>query len=200
MRPAAGVPVVLALLAFGSAGDARAARLNLPDGKYAYTVLNEDLRNAIRHFCDDVHIRVSISDSLKGRIRGRMSAASPRAFIDLVTSMYGLDWYYDGYTLYVTQSDEGVTRMIDLSNEDGVTLQKALDASDVSDPRYPLRLVPGTHRILVSGPPRYVDLVAQTASALVPPQPAQASPGDGAQQDTTTVIRGAATQKLSFPR
>ena len=176
---------------------ALAAQLQLPVANYNYTVLNGDLADALRQFGDDVRLRVSVSGEVKGRIRGRVSASSPRAFLDLVTALYGLDWYYDGYTLYVTANAEGQTRLIDVPDGDAVSLQKALDAGDVTDTRFPLRVLPGSNRIMVSGPPRYVDLVTQTAAAMSPQAVAH---GVSASAETTTVYRGSSREQVSFPR
>lgn len=193
--------IVAIWIVTGAAPRALAAQLEFPSGDSVYTVLNADLRDALHQFCDDVHVRVSLSDAVKGRVRGRVSAASPRAFLDLITSMYSLDWYYDGYILYVTENGEGVTKLIDVSGIDTNLLVKALAVADVTDKRFPLRILPNASQITVSGPPRYVDLVAQTASALPARKPASDAPRDAVPPDDTMIIdRGTATQKVTFPR
>ena len=173
-----------------------AAQLQLPAGNYNYTVLNGDLADALRQFGDDVRLRMDVSDEVKGRIRGRVSASSPRAFLDLVTGLYGLDWYYDGYTLFLTSNKEGATKVVEVPGGDTGSLQRALDAGKITDARFPIRTLPGSDRIMVSGPPRYVDLVTQTAAAMSPPGVAPTR----SVTETTTVFRGSSREQVSFPR
>ena len=192
---------LLLLAAFSGLGlgwrtHVHAAQLQLPVENYNYTVLNGDLADALRQFGDDVRLRMDVSDEVKGRIRGRVSASSPRAFLDLVTGLYGLDWYYDGYTLYLTSNKEGVTKVVEVPGGNTGSLQRALDAGKITDPRFPIRALPGSDRIMVSGPPRYVDLVTQTAAAMSPPGVAPT----GSVAETTTVFRGSSREQVSFPR
>lgn len=187
--------LVATAVAIGPAGSASAAKLHLSDRHERFTANNEDLHDVLQQFADDVGVPITVSDTVSGRVRGRLSALSPRSFLEIVCSTYGLDWYYDGYMLYMTANGEGLSRMIAVPSQNVAALRRALDAAGVADDRFPLRVLPGQNSIMVSGPPRYVDLVAQTASSLVP-APAGSTPSTSA--PSTTVYRGDTAQKVSF--
>ena len=186
--------VMLASVAISASGPVHGAELRLGDKPYNYTVIDQDLRDVLHQFGSNMHLRVELSDAVKGRVRGRMTTDSPRRFLEAVAANYGLDWYYDGFKLYVTASNEDVSKFISLPRDLSEALKSALSSGGISDSRFPLRALAGTDSVIVSGPPHFVDLVEQAVSALVPPKSADASPS------SVTVYRGAGVQKSDFPK
>ncbi|AGS25359.1 nodulation protein NolW [Rhizobium etli] len=148
------------------------APLSLPSASYRYTVLDQDLSAALQEFGSNLNINVSISAEVKGRIRGRMPSLPPREFLDRLTGLYDLQWYYDGLVLYVSTAKEAQTRMLVLTSMPFEALKAALDELEISDERYVVRPAPGKGLVMVSGPPRFISLVEQTYNGLA----AQARP------------------------
>ncbi|MDX8461287.1 nodulation protein NolW [Mesorhizobium sp. VK23B] len=153
-----------------------AAPLSLPSTPYRYTVLDQDLSAALREFGNNLNVDVDVSSEVKGRIRGRMPSMSPRAFLDRLTDLYDLQWYYDGLVLHVTAAKEAQTRMLVLTSVRFEVFKAALDELGISDERYVVRPAPGKGLVMVSGPPRFIVLVEQTYNGLV--AEAQARPHD----------------------
>lgn len=182
-----------ALLVVGMPVSGDAADLVFPRDHGRFTAIDEDVRDAIMQFAGNVRIAVNVSDAVTGHIHGRISAGSPSSFLDLVSSSYGLNSYYDGYTLYVTAEAEAVSRTVRVPADGMSAFLKALDASGVSDKRFILRPLADQGSVLVSGPPHYVDLVMQTASSLLPVTGSAAA--DAA---STMVYRGASAQRTTF--
>ncbi|QHO77700.1 nodulation protein NolW [Bradyrhizobium sp. CCBAU 051011] len=149
-----------ALTAFG-------AQLSLPSAPYSYTVLDQDLSAALLEFGNNLNIRVNVSGEVKGRIRGRMPDLPPREFLDRLTNLYNLQWYYDGLVLYVSAASEAQSRLLVLKPISFDAFKAALDALDISDERYLVRPAPGDGLVLVSGPPRFIALLDQTLNGLV---------------------------------
>jgi len=178
------------------------ASLKLDDEPYNYVIIDQDLRDVFNQFGNHMHLRINLSDAVKGRVRGKVPVMSPQHFLEKITSDYGLDWYYDGFRLYVTASSEGVSKVISVPRDLSATFRTALDAAEITDPRFPLRELAGTDNIIVSGPPRFVELVEQTASALAPGKsPAAGSPATPpASPNYVVIYRGGASQKTEFPR
>lgn len=150
------------------------APLSLPSTPYSYTVLDQDISAALQEFGNNLNIRVSISAEVKGRIRGRMAELPPREFLDRLTSLYNLQWYYDGLLLYVSAAHEAQSRLLALNSISLDAFKAALDALNISDERYVTRPAPGNGFLLVSGPPRFVALVEQTLDFLVAEEKARA--------------------------
>ncbi|ANW05833.1 nodulation protein NolW [Bradyrhizobium icense] len=163
MNRVAGAGVFLCtgvLTAFG-------APLSLPSAPYSYTVLDQDLSAALLEFGNNLNIRVNVSAEVKGRIRGRMPDLPPREFLDRLTNLYNLQWYYDGLVLYVSAANEAQSRLLVLKPISFDAFKAALDALNISDERYLVRPAPGDGLVLVSGPPRFIALLDQTLNGLV---------------------------------
>ncbi|WFU80659.1 nodulation protein NolW [Bradyrhizobium sp. CIAT3101] len=175
---------------------ALAAPLSLPSAPYSYTVLDQDLAAALQEFGNNLNIRVNVSPEVKGRIRGRMPDLAPREFLDRLTNLYNLQWYYDGLVLYVSHASEAQSRLLVLNPITLNSLKSALDALNISDERYVVRAAPGDGLVFASGPPRFIALVDETLKGLV--TEAQARPNSTmvekrAHESVLMLFRGASS-------
>ncbi|MBO4227535.1 secretin N-terminal domain-containing protein [Bradyrhizobium neotropicale] len=163
---------------FISLGVVRAlgAPLALPSTPYSYTVLDQDLAAALQEFGNNLNIRVNVSAEVKGRIRGRMPDLAPREFLDRLTNLYNLQWYYDGLVLYISDAHEAQSRLLVLNPITFDAFKAALDALNISDERYVVRAAPGDGLVFASGPPRFIALVDQTLKGLVAEAQARRNP------------------------
>ncbi|OKO80651.1 nodulation protein NolW [Bradyrhizobium sp. AS23.2] len=143
------------------------APLSLPSTPYSYTVLDQDLAAALQEFGNNLNIRVNVSPEVKGRIRGRMPDLAPREFLERLTGLYNLQWYYDGLVLYVSDAHEAQSRLLVLNPITLNAFKSALDSLDISDERYVVRAAPGDGLVFASGPPRFIALVDETLKGLV---------------------------------
>ncbi|GLS46845.1 nodulation protein NolW [Methylobacterium brachythecii] len=171
----AALAAATGMAAFGQDA-ATAASLRLPETAYNYMVIDQDLTAALQEFGSNLKIKVSISPEVKGRIQGRIPEGSPQAFLDRLSALYNLEWYYDGSVLYITSAKESRTQLLVLSPISYDRLKSTLDSLDVSDPRFPMRPAPGKGLIMASGPPRYVALIEQTLAGLVAEEAARPKP------------------------
>ena len=158
---------VIAVLCAALLRPVAAAELHLSSQPYAYTVIDQDVRSALHEFGANLGLRITLSDAVQGRIRGRLPALAPRDFLDRLSAMFGLDWYYDGYVIAVTAQSESKTQLISAPGLGFRKLKTSLDALGISDDRFVARpLTADSAMLLVAGPPRYVELVGQTAETL----------------------------------
>ncbi|WP_439373195.1 secretin N-terminal domain-containing protein [Bradyrhizobium sp. DASA03120] len=152
------------------------APLELPSTSYTYTVLDQDLAAALQEFGNNLNIRINVSTEVKGRIRGRMPDLAPREFLERLSSLYNLQWYYDGLMLYVSEAHEAQSRLLVLNPITFDTFKTALDALNISDDRYVVRAAPGEGLVFVSGPPRFIALIDETLKGLMAEAQARRSP------------------------
>ena len=164
---------------------ARAEALSLGQQPYAYTVLDESLRDVLRQFGANTGLRVTISDAVQGRVRGRREPLPPAEFLDRLAMDFSFDWYYDGHMLYVSAHSESAVKLVPLGAARFADLRSNLDALGIADRRFALRAAPQSGKVLVGGPPRYVELVEQVAQTLA--KPPELPPTN------VTVFRGSAT-------
>jgi type III secretion protein C len=174
-----------------------AAEPDWPRTPYEYVVIEQDLRVVLEQFGANTGVRVVLSDAVQGKVHGRLPVDEPRAFLDHLTRMFALDWYYDGAAIAISAVSETQTRLIALQDLDFEALRRSLSASGVLDPRYQLKPGPSSNSALASGPPRYLELLQQTIAALSPGKAlAQAAPSGRA---SLMVFRGDAASRVDFP-
>ena len=156
--------VWLSLLGF--TGKATAAMPDWGREPYAYVTVDQDLQQVLREFAANIGVTIQVSPRVQGTVRGRLPSLPPEQFLELLARTYGLLWYYDGIVLYVNALDEVESRMIKLNTISVDTLARSLVELDIDDPRFPWTVSQGPGILYVAGPPRYVQLVTQTAELL----------------------------------
>lgn len=100
-----------------------------------------------------------------GRVNGRFKGRAETVFREL-SDTYGLTSYYDGSTLHVYSISEVETRLLQVDPLDVVRIDRTLKQMRLFDARFPLRVSGVEGTVLVSGPPRYVELVAEVVARV----------------------------------
>ncbi|WP_339386860.1 type III secretion system outer membrane ring subunit SctC, partial [Vibrio caribbeanicus] len=100
------------------------------------------------------------------RISGRFTPDDPAEFLDYIAQVYNLIWYFDGSVLHIYKATETRSRLLQLEMLTARELRSTLISTGVWDSRYGWRAAENKGLVYLSGPPRYVDLVIQTADAL----------------------------------
>jgi type III secretion protein C len=127
---------------------------------------NEPLSNFLLRLLTLDGISATMSPTVgSGRVNGRFRGKSERIFKELAET-YGLTWYYDGTTLHVYSMSEIETRLLQVDPADVGRVDRTLKTMRLSDARFPLRVANAEGQVLVSGPPRYVDLVEQVVGRV----------------------------------
>jgi type II secretory pathway component GspD/PulD (secretin) len=170
-----------------------AAEPKWPTESYNYIVVDQDLRTVLEQFGINTGLRVVLSDAVQGKVRGRLPPASPRQFLNDVTEMFGLDWYYDGAAIAVSAKSEAQTELITLKGSSFSKLETALESAGINDDRYQLRAGPDEGSVIASGPPRYLAAVKRLVVSLSP-----ASPQSSA-STYVTIMRGPSVSRIDFP-
>lgn len=171
------------------AGRAWAGEPEWPAAPYDYVVVDQDLRTVLEQFGINTGLRVVLSDAVQGRVRGRLPPAPPRRFLDHLTEMFGLDWYYDGAVIAISAKSEAQSAMIKLKKGGFQEFRRAFATAGFSDRRYQLQPGPEGDSVIASGPPRYLAVVKQLAANLSPPQ----------ESTQVTIIRGSTATHVEFP-
>ncbi|MFJ2481331.1 type III secretion system outer membrane ring subunit SctC [Pseudomonas sp. NPDC087598] len=140
--------------------------LDWPAIPYNYVAQGENLRDVLANFGANYDGSVIVSDKVNDQVSGRFDLKDPQSFLQLMASLYNLIWYYDGAVLYVFKSTEMQSRLVKLEQVSEAELRQALEAGGVWEPRFGWRPDMSGRLVYISGPPRYLDLVEQTAMAL----------------------------------
>ena len=152
--------VVAAAALFG-AGGAGASPIPWKLPTYTLVARGMDLRVALDTFAVAQGLSVVMSPSVSGTFSGDFKDASPDEFLDRLATTHNLIWYYDGAALYLYGAGEVTTMLIDLQYMKADEVTKMLAELGVEDARFPLKTTSDDEIDLVSGPPRYVAIIAE---------------------------------------
>lgn len=179
----AGCLTILGLPAVSSS-----APLRIPESVYPYSVVEQDISIVLREFGQNMGIGVKVSPKVAGIVKGKIPRLPGIEFLNYLCKMYGLEWYFDGTSLHVSNVSESQTRFLRLHPQETTdNLLATLKNLNFYDDRYPVRPGPDQTSVVVSGPPAYVTLVEQTLSMSTMEVPTQ-----------TKVYRGASVSVEKF--
>lgn len=130
--------------------------------EYSLVARSMQLREALETFGTAQGISVVMSNSVGGVFSGTFKDLPAGEFLDRVATSHNLIWYYDGAALYVYASGEVQTILLDLKYMKAGEVRSLMRELGIEDARYPIKTASNDELIMVSGPPRYVALVAET--------------------------------------
>ena len=133
---------------------------------YAYYGNSEPAADVLRNFAANYSVPIIISAGVGGVVNGRIGPLAPVEFLDKVAQLHALIWYFDGNTLYVYSSNEIDKEIINLQFIGTEEFRKTLMEIGIWDSRFYWRARPEEGIIYLSGPPRYMELVSETAHLL----------------------------------
>ena len=139
----------------------RAAPIPWKLPSYTLVARDMDLRVALDTFAVAEGLSVVMSPSVGGTFSGDFKNVRPYDFLDKVATTHNLIWYYDGAALYLYGAGEIATMLIDLQYMKAGEVRAMLAELGVEDGRFPLKTTSDDELVMVSGPPRYVALVAE---------------------------------------
>lgn len=166
-----------------------------PAEPYRYTIIEQDLTSVLQEFGRNSGLRIEVSTEVRGRVRGPLPELKARDFLEQLARGYGLEWYFDGFRLYVTSAKEDASRILPLGSVPLGRLETALTDLSLNDARFPLRAIKQSDMVLVAGPPQYLAMVERTLAALNPrhEQPSEVTVYHG---DHVEVVKLAASGNL----
>lgn len=167
---------LLTLALLGATGAGHAAPPPWPEVSFTYIANNERLAKVLGAFGQTFGLQVEPSAAVQahpGLVDGRLSAATPSDFLNQLGATYALTWYYRGGVLHVSRTSENVTRALPASGPGAQVMRAALTELGVVDAKFGWGSLADRGVVLVSGPPSYVDTVAQTLQSLPLAAPAQ---------------------------
>ncbi len=128
---------------------------------YTLVARDMDLRVALDTFAVAQGLSIVTSQSVAGSFSADFKDVPPGEFLDRIATTHNLMWYYDGAALYVYGAGEIATMLVDLKYMKAGEVRKMLAELGVEDSRFPLKTTSNDELVMVSGPPRYVALVAE---------------------------------------
>lgn len=191
MRAAAALAAALAL---AGPADAGPALLDDP-ARVPFAIVDQALPEVLREFGSAIEIPMTVDQRVEGRVTDLSARLTARGFLDRLAADHGIAWYFDGTSIHVTPAAANGSVVIDFGAVPAETLEASLEAMGIADPRFGIRRTGEGGVGVVTGPPRYVDLVEQTFLMLAKREPAGAGPK--APTRRIVVVRGESVETWS---
>ncbi|AUI86004.1 EscC/YscC/HrcC family type III secretion system outer membrane ring protein [Vibrio azureus] len=158
--------ITLVVLSLSFSFSLKASTLNWPEQPFRYYADNDTLKELFNNFGANYRVSVSVSDKINEKVSGRFTPEDPEEFLNYLSQVYNLMWYFDGSVLHVYKSTETRSRLLQLELLTARELKSTLVSTGIWDSRYAWRASENKGLVYLSGPPRYVELIQQTAEAL----------------------------------
>ena len=130
--------------------------------EYTLVARSLPLKEALDSFGVAQGMSVVMSGKVQGALSGDFKKLKPADFLDRLSTTHNLLWYYDGAALYVYGAGEITSSLMDLKYLKEENIAMMLRELGLEDGRFPIRSSQNGELILVSGPPRYVELIGET--------------------------------------
>ena len=127
---------------------------------YTLTAREMDVRNALETFGVAEGVPVIMTRAVKGAFSGVFADMPAAEFLDRLATVNNLSWYYDGAAIHVSGAGEMLSTLIDLRYMKAAEVRSMLSELGVEDARFPIKTASDDELLMVSGPPRYVQLVS----------------------------------------
>lgn len=138
---------------------------------YPYTVVDQDVQDALTELGRNLNVSVQVSEVVEGRLRGPWSSSTVEGFLNRVAADLDIEWFFDGRLLHVSASDESVRQLLSLNGVEPSAWQASLDHLGISNERFPVNIDSAQNIAFVSGPPKFVELVMQSLPPAVTSAP-----------------------------
>ena len=161
LRVAAVLAVVMFASCASASGKLASKRLPWKSPDYTLVARQMPIRSALESFSVAQGIPILLSDRVTGVLSGDFKSVPPADFLDRISAVHNLTWYYDGTALYIYTVGEMGSTLIDLRYMKADEVLKMMVELGVEDSRFPLKTASNGELIMVSGPPRYVMLVSE---------------------------------------
>lgn len=157
--------LALAAVMAACATTAYAGEVRWKNETFPYTAKGKKLDEFLREFGASQGLMVVVAKEVQGTVNGKFNLL-PGSLMDLMAASYGFVWYAEGNVLYVSPASDVRSELIRLNTANAARLRQALERLDIPDRRFPIVYDNRHNTALVSGPSRYVELVAQTARSV----------------------------------
>lgn len=133
---------------------------------YAYFGNGDSLPDVLQNFAASYYMPINISPAVQGLVNGKIGPLTPVDFLDHLANIYGFIWYFDGHTLFIYDGGASNQQIISLSYLSVSQFKETLKKIGIWDGRFFWKEQPNEGLVFISGPPRYTELISQTAELL----------------------------------
>ena len=146
-------------------GTAAMAVTELPKKPFVYKADSRKLPDVLQDLAATMELPITIAEGVDGTVNGKFNL-TPASFLDLMSSAYNLTWYFDGSALFVYPSRANQSKVLFLRDFGAERIERLLQSLKLGDKRFPLRYDAAEKTLVVSGPPRHLELIDAMVDAI----------------------------------
>lgn len=162
-------PLLLALaLGFCTAHSYASTPEEWRDGAYAYSADNTPLSVILQDFASSHGVDANVTGLPDTFVTARLRADNAEAFLNRLALEHRFQWFVYNNTLYVSPQSQQTSRRLKISPDAAPDIKQALQGVGLLEPRFGWGELPDDGVVLVTGPPKYVDLIAQFSKKSEP--------------------------------
>jgi type III secretion protein C len=140
-----------------------AAFAEFPDewkkGAYAYSAESTPLTVLLADFAETYGVVLDMEPLEERLVSGKFRAESAQDFISRFAIEYNFQWFVYNDTLYISPQSMQTSRRFEITTDSALDTRQALKGIGLLDPRFGWGVLPSEGTVLVSGPPRYIELI-----------------------------------------
>lgn len=133
---------------------------------FKYYANNERLSDLIVNFATSINISASVSEKIDDVVSGNFSSKEPEEFLNYISSLYNLAWYFDGAIVYIYKSSEVKSSLFQLENISVNELKSSLISSGVWDKYSTWKPLYEKASVYVVGTPQYLKIIENFTEVL----------------------------------
>ncbi|MCA3174572.1 MAG: type III secretion system outer membrane ring subunit SctC [Burkholderiales bacterium] len=153
------------ILALSMVVSVEAAPMPWKRKNFEYIAENQKVSEVIREFAASQGVPAVVAPEIDGTVNAKFNLP-PARMMDVLAATFSLVWYYDGSVLHVYPASVIKTELLRLNKSKVEELQQSLERLKIYDARFPIMVDSVQGTIVVSGPPRYVDMVSEVAKVV----------------------------------
>ncbi|MEM8848925.1 MAG: hypothetical protein AAGE03_02710 [Pseudomonadota bacterium] len=157
--------------------------------EHRFTIMSQDLVEVLGEFSAGMGVSLNVDPDVEGYVTNFRHRLTPRGFLDRLAAEQGVVWYFDGDTLHVTPARDNRSIFVDFQRVTPAMLQDTLKTLAVSDDRFDVRMTGPDGIGVITGPPRYIELV-EHAFTLLQNQIEEPGGGTAPAKRSVLVVRG----------
>ena len=133
--------------------------------RFVYRAEGRRLADVLQDFAASQGLPGVVGEGVEGVVNASFDT-TPENFLAAISKAYGVLWYHDGTALYFYPAKAVQSRLFRLKGYSRKEVIGLLESLNLGDKRFPLKFDEAQRTLLVYGPPRHVELVAQALDTL----------------------------------
>lgn len=133
---------------------------------FSFFAKDEPLRNVLTSLATNANVGIFVSPEVNDDFNGHIDKKTTQKALSYLADAYDLIWYFDRSTLFIYKSNEMQSKMFRLNTMPTKKLQQTLASLKLWDKRFDWRSMNDSGIVMVSGPPRYLELIDTTIALL----------------------------------